>query len=52
LKYDVKNGVVVLKGEVDSQTKRAHVATLAASVPNVGQVVNEVQVKTQKATSY
>lgn len=52
LKYDVKNRVVVLKGEVDSQAKRAQVATLAASVPNVDQVVNEVQVKNQKATSY
>jgi hyperosmotically inducible protein len=52
LKYDVKNRVVVLKGEVESQTKRAQVATLAASVPNVDQVVNEVQVKNQKATSY
>jgi len=52
LKYDVKNRVVVLKGEVDSQAKRAKVATLAASVPNVDQVVNEVQVKNQKATSY
>ena len=52
LKYDVKNRVVVLKGEVDSQAKRSRVATLAASVPNVDQVVNEVQVKNQKATSY
>ena len=52
LKYDVKNRVVVLKGEVDSQAKRAQVATLVASVPNVDQVVNEVQVKNQKATSY
>jgi osmotically-inducible protein OsmY len=52
LKYDVKNRVVVLKGEVDSQAKRAHAATLAASVPNVDQVVNEVQVRNQKATSY
>ena len=52
LKYDVKNRVVVLKGEVDSQAKRARVGSLAASVPNVDQVVNEVQVKDQKATSY
>lgn len=52
LKYNVKNRVVTLKGEVDSQAKRAQVATLAASVPNVDQVVNEVQVKNQKATSY
>jgi osmotically-inducible protein OsmY len=52
VKYDVKNRVVVLKGDVDSQAKRAEVAKVAAAVPNVGQVVNEVQVKDQKATSY
>lgn len=52
VKYDVKNRVVVLKGEVDSQAKRAEAAKVAASVPNVDQVVNEVQVKNQKATSY
>ena len=51
LKYDVKNQVVVLKGEVDSQAKRAEVAKVAAQVPNVAQVVNEVQVKDQKATA-
>ena len=52
VKYDVKNRVVVLKGDVDSQAKRAEVAKVAAAVPNVDQVVNEVQVKNQKATSY
>ena len=52
VKYDVKNRVVVLKGEVDSQAKRAQAAQVAAAVPNVEQVVNEVQVKDQKATSY
>ena len=52
LKYEVKNRVVVLKGEVDSQAKRAESTRLAASVPNVDQVVNEIQVKNQKATSY
>ena len=51
LKYDVKNRVVVLKGEVDSQAKRTEVANVAAQVPNVAQVVNEVQVKDQKATA-
>ena len=51
VKYDVKNGVVTLKGDVDSQAKRAEVAKVAATVPNVNQVVNEVQVKGQKATS-
>ena len=52
VKYDIKNGVVTLKGDVDSQAKRAQVAKVAAGVPNVNQVVNEVQVKNQRATSY
>jgi hyperosmotically inducible protein len=51
VKYDVKNGVVTLKGEVDSQSKRSKAERIAASVPNVQQVVNELQVKNQKATS-
>jgi hyperosmotically inducible protein len=51
VKYDVKNGVVTLKGEVDSQSKRSKVEKIAASVPNVQQVLNELQVKNQKATS-
>ena len=50
--YDIKNRVVTLKGEVDSQAKRAEAAKVAAAVPNVDQVVNEIQVKNQKATSY
>ena len=50
--YDVKNRVVTLKGNVDSQAKRAEVAKVAAAVSNVDQVVNEIQVKNQKATSY
>jgi osmotically-inducible protein OsmY len=51
VKYAVKNHVVTLTGEVDSQSKRRAVAGVAASVPNVQQVVNELQVKNQKATS-
>jgi hyperosmotically inducible protein len=51
VKYDVKNGVVTLTGSVNSQTKRAMVEKLATGVPNVQQVVNELQVKNQKATS-
>jgi hyperosmotically inducible periplasmic protein len=51
VKADVKNGVVTLTGTVSSQTKRAMVERLATSVPNVQQVVNELQVKDQKATS-
>jgi osmotically-inducible protein OsmY len=51
VKYDVKNGVVTLKGDVPSQTKRDSVEKLATQVPNVKQVVNELEVKNQKATS-
>jgi osmotically-inducible protein OsmY len=48
--YAVKNGVVTLTGEVNSQSKRARAAQVASTVPNVQQVVNELQVKGQKAT--
>ena len=51
IKYDVKNGVVTLTGEVNSQSRRAQVEKVASTVPNVQQVVNELQVKDQKATS-
>jgi osmotically-inducible protein OsmY len=51
VQYAVKSGVVTLTGEVDSQSKRREVANVAASVPNVQQVVNELQVKNQKASS-
>jgi osmotically-inducible protein OsmY len=51
VKFAVKNHVVTLTGEVDSESKRQEVARVAASVPNVQQVVNELQVKNQKATS-
>jgi osmotically-inducible protein OsmY len=51
VKYDVKNGVVTLTGEVNSQARRAQVEKVASEVPNVQQVVNELQVKDQKATS-
>jgi hyperosmotically inducible protein len=51
VKYSVKNHVVTLTGEVNSQSKRARAESVAAKVPNVQQVVNELQVKGQKATS-
>jgi hyperosmotically inducible protein len=51
VKYSVKNGVVTLKGKVDSQAARSHAGAIAARVPNVTQVVNEVEVEHQRATS-
>ena len=49
--YAVKNHVVTLTGDVDSQSKRARAEEVASAVVNVDQVVNELQVKEQKATS-
>jgi hyperosmotically inducible protein len=51
VKYDVKNGVVTLTGEVNSPGKRDAAEKVAAGVPNVQQVVNNLQVKNQKARS-
>lgn len=49
--YDVKNSVVTLTGEVNSQSVRTQSEKIASSVPNVQQVVNNLQIKDQKATS-
>ena len=51
VKYSVKNNVVTLTGDVDSQARRGQAQEIASRVPNVQQVVNELQVKAQKATS-
>lgn len=51
VRYDVNNGVVTLKGDVPSQAQRFSVEKLAGQVPNVKQVVNELEVKHQKASS-
>jgi|ERR1700722_15236737 hyperosmotically inducible protein len=51
VKYEVKSGVVILTGEVNSENKRANAQQVAAGVPNVQQVVNDLQVKDQKASS-
>ena len=49
--YKVKQGVVTLKGKVNSQSQRTMVEKTVAATPNVAQVVNELEVKNQKATS-
>ena len=51
VKYKVKSGVVTLTGEVNSQNKRDQAGQVATKVPNVKQVVNDLQVKNQKASS-
>jgi len=51
VKYAVKNAVVTLNGEVGSQERRSRAEEIASGIPHVKQVVNELQVKNQKATS-
>ena len=51
VKYEVKSNVVTLTGDVNSQSKRDQAGWVATSVPNVKQVVNDLQVKNQKASS-
>ena len=51
VKFSVKNGVVTLSGNVISENSRARAARVATGVPNVLQVVNDLQVKNQKAST-
>ena len=51
VKYEVKSGVVTLSGEVNSEDKRTRAGKVASGVPNVQQVVNDLQVKDQRASS-
>ena len=51
VKVDVKNGVVTLKGDVNSPAVRSRAEKIASAVPNVTQVVNEIDIKNHKATS-
>lgn len=43
--YKAKNGVLTLSGKVDTTDDRQTAQQLASSVPNVQQVINELQVK-------
>lgn len=45
ISYNATNGVLTLKGNVDTAALRDRAEKLAASVPNVQQVVNELDVK-------
>jgi len=50
--YQVKNGVVTLTGDVNSEHRRKAAEQVASTVPNVKQVVNALQVvKHRKASS-
>lgn len=45
IRYDSKNGVLTLKGSVKSSEQRKEAEQVADNVPNVEQVVNEIQVR-------
>jgi hyperosmotically inducible periplasmic protein len=51
VKFDVKNSVVTLTGQVGTSSLRKRAEQTASTVPNVQQVVNEIEIKNQKATS-
>ena len=45
IRFDAKNGVLVLKGSVKNTNQRKEAEQIADNVPNVAQVVNEIQVR-------
>ena len=45
IRFDSKNGVLTLKGKVKSMEQRQLAEQVASGVPEVGQVVNEIEVK-------
>ena len=51
IRFDAKNGVLTLKGDVDTPGQRQEVEKTAAALPGVQQVVNELQVKGQKESA-
>jgi len=49
--HSTKNGVVTLTGNLETPQLRADAEHVATTVPNVQQVVNEINVKNQRATT-
>jgi len=45
INYDAKNGVLTLAGSVKSVPERVEAEKLAQAVPNVQQVVNQIEIK-------
>lgn len=45
ISYDVKNGVVTLKGSVRNTKEKAQAEELAQNTPNVRQVVNQIEIR-------
>jgi len=51
VRHATKNGVVTLKGNLETPALRSSAERIATGVPNVRQVVNEIDVRHQRATS-
>ena len=51
VKYNVKNAVVTLTGEVESSARRSMAEQVASGVPHVKQIVNTLQVRDEKAAT-
>lgn len=51
IRFDANNGVLTLKGDVDTAHQRKEVNDVAKNIPGVQQVVNELQVKGQKESA-
>jgi hyperosmotically inducible periplasmic protein len=51
ISYNAKNGTLVLKGSVKTSAQKSEAQTLAKAVPNVKEVVNEIEVKPDKDTT-
>jgi len=51
IRFDAKNGVLTLKGDVDTTRQREEVNKVAKNIPGVQQVVNELQVKGEKQSA-
>lgn len=49
--HTTKDGVVTLKGALPTQAMRTNAEKIASGIPNVQQVVNEIDVRHQRATS-
>ena len=49
ISYDAKNGTLVLKGSVKTRAQKSEADKLAKAVPNVREVIDEIEVKPDKS---
>ena len=45
IRFDAKNGVLTLKGKVKNPQKKEEAQQIASSIPNVGQVLNQIEIQ-------